>query len=184
MNDLHNNVQSSTRGITLLGIATMAIGVLILLAPLVVGMSIIYLLGVLVFIAGAIRFYWAFQAVGWEHRGMMFLVAALTLLCGIVMLTSPAFTAGIITILLVIYLLLDGLFEITAALRMRPHQGWGWLLLGGLISLLLGILLWHQFPLSGAWAIGVLLGIKLLMVGIIMITVGASIRTILPHSGA
>lgn len=184
MSDSRNHVQSSTRSITFLGIATMVIGVLILLAPLVVGMSIIYLLGVLVFVAGAIRFYWAFQAVGWEHRGMMFLVAALTLLCGIVMLTSPVFTAGLVTILLVIYLLLDGLFEITAALRMRPQQGWVWLMFGGVISILLGVLLWHQFPLSGAWAIGVLLGIKLLMVGIVMITLGTSIRTLLSHSNA
>lgn len=182
MNDINNQVESSGSNVTLLGIITVVLGVLVLLAPLVVGMSIIYLLGVLVFLAGAIRLYWAFQAVGWENRGMMFLIAALTLLCGIVMLTSPAFTAGLITIVLVIYLLLDGLFEIVAALRIRPQQGWGWLLFGGIISVLLGILLWQQFPLSGAWAIGVLLGIKLIMVGIIMITVGASIRTVLTHS--
>jgi uncharacterized membrane protein HdeD (DUF308 family) len=181
MNDYNNHHESNGSNIALLGIATVIIGILVLLAPLVVGMSIIYLLGVLLFVAGAIRLYWAFQAVSRENRGMMFLVAASMLLCGIVMLASPAFTAGIITIVLVIYLLLDGLFEIAAALRLRPRQGWGWLLVGGAISLLLGILLWQQFPLSGAWAIGVLLGIKLLIVGIIMITVGASVRSLLSN---
>jgi uncharacterized membrane protein HdeD (DUF308 family) len=179
MSDSYNHVESSGSNMTLLGIATVGLGVLVLLAPLVVGMSIIYLLGVLVFIAGAIRLYWAFQAVGLENRGMMYLVAALTLLCGIVMLASPTFTAGLITVVLVVYLLLDGLVEIAAALRIRPQQGWAWLLFGGMISILLGILLWQQFPLSGAWAIGVLLGIKLLIIGITMITVGASIRTAL-----
>jgi uncharacterized membrane protein HdeD (DUF308 family) len=184
MREINNHNESGGSNMTLLGMATVGLGVLVLLAPLVVGMSIIYLLGVLVFIAGAMRLYWAFQAIGLENRGMMFLVAALTLLCGIVMLASPAFTAGLITVVLVIYLLLDGLVEIAAAIRMRPRLGWGWLLFGGMISLLLGILLWQQFPLSGAWAIGVLLGIKLLIIGITMIAVGASISTVLLHPRA
>ena len=54
-------------------------------------------------------------------------------------------------ILLTIYLLVDGATEIATALKLRPESGWGWLMFGGALSVLLGLLIWQQFPLSGAW---------------------------------
>ena len=47
---------------------------------------------------------------------------------------------------------------------------------GGAISIVLGIMIWRQFPLSGVWAIGVLLGIKLLFGGMIMVSAGSTVR--------
>jgi len=51
------------------------------------------------------------------------------------------------------------------------------MLFGGIISILLGSMIWRQFPLSGAWAIGIMLGIKLFFVGLIMLTTGTAIRS-------
>jgi uncharacterized membrane protein HdeD (DUF308 family) len=74
---------------------------------------------------------------------------------------------------------LDGIVEIVAGIKRRPDVGWIWVLLGGIVSILLGVIIWRQFPLSGIWAIGILLGIKMLFVGIIMITVGSAVRSIM-----
>ena len=79
--------------------------------------------------------------------------------------------------MLVAYLLIDGIFEIIGALQIKPAEGWGWMLLGGSVSLILDIMLWGQFPLADMWAIGVLLGIKLALTGVIMITVGSTARS-------
>ena len=49
---------------------------------------------------------------------------------------------------------------------------------GGAISIVLGIMIWRQFPLSGVWAIGVLLGIKLLFGGMIMVAAGSTVRAV------
>jgi uncharacterized membrane protein HdeD (DUF308 family) len=51
-------------------------------------------------------------------------------------------------------------------------------LFGGVVSVLLGAMIWRQFPLSGAWAIGVVLGIKLLLIGAIMIAGGSAARSL------
>ena len=56
-------------------------------------------------------------------------------------------------------------------------MGRAWLLFGGIASILLGTMIWRQFPLSGTWAIGVLLGVKLLIVGTIMIAGGSAVRS-------
>jgi len=124
---------------------------------------------VLVLVGGIVRIVWAFQAGSLGKGLLLFAIGGLTLLCGIVLLAHPLFASGVLTILLALYFVLDGISEIAASVRLRPGSGWGWMLFGGIVSLCLGIIIWRQFPLSGVWAIGVLLGIKLFFVGLIML---------------
>jgi len=158
--------------IRLLGIVTIILGGMAIAAPLVAGVSIAVLVGLMVLVAGLARMMWAFQA-GSLGRGVLFFaIGVLTLLCGFALVTDPLLASGFLTIIVTVYLLADGFAEIAAAFRIRPVSGWGWLLMGGILSVLLGLMIWQQYPLSGAWAIGVMLGIKLLFVGIIMVSVG------------
>lgn len=56
--------------------------------------------------------------------------------------------------------------------------GSGWLVFGGIVSIILGVLIWAQYPLSGAWAMGILLGIKLFFVGLAMLAGGSAVRSL------
>ncbi len=76
------------------------------------------------------------------------------------------------------YFVLDGLFEIGASFRLRPGSGWMWMLFAGIVSILLGVMIWQQFPLSGVYPIGLLLGIKLFSVGLVMVTAGESVQAL------
>ena len=82
----------------------------------------------------------------------------------------------LLTVFIAAYLFADGIAEVVGALRLRREAGRTWLLFGGVVSVLLGAMIWRQFPLSGAWAIGVVLGIKLLLIGAIMIAGGSAAR--------
>jgi uncharacterized membrane protein HdeD (DUF308 family) len=62
------------------------------------------------------------------------------------------------------------------AFILKPGTGWGWLLFGGIVSILLGIIIWRQFPLSGVFAIGILFGIKLFFNGLLMVTGVAQVQ--------
>lgn len=161
----------------LFGIVTIVLGILAMAAPLVAGMSIALLVGFLVLAGGVVRMLWAFQAGSLGKGLLVFAIGLLTLLCGLALVTDPLLATGLLTIILAAYFLVDGAFEIAAAFQLRPASGWGWLLLGGVLSVVLGLMIWQQFPLSGAWAIGVLLGIKLLFVGVIMVSVDSSARS-------
>jgi uncharacterized membrane protein HdeD (DUF308 family) len=158
------------------GFVAIGLGILAILAPLAVGVSIVLLVGLLMIAGGLLRFSWAFRSksLGQDLFGLA--IAGLTLLCGVILVTDPIVGSGILTVLLTIYLLADGAIEVATAWRLRPASGWGWLMTGGVLSVLLGLLIWQQFPLSGAWAIGVLLGIKLLLVGMIMISLAPASR--------
>jgi uncharacterized membrane protein HdeD (DUF308 family) len=126
-------------------------------------------------VSGIGRMRWAFQF-GSLGRGLwMFVIGVLTLLCGIALLAHPLFASGVLTILLAVYFVADGISEIAAGFG-RMGDGGGWLLFGGIVSILLGAMIWAQYPLSGAWAMGTLLGIKLFFVGLTMIAGGSAVR--------
>jgi len=163
--------------ITLIGVVIIIFGVIAMAMPAFVGASVALLIGILVLLAGLSRLVWAFRARGGE-RVFLLLVGVLTTLAGILMIANPLFTGGVIAILLAVYFIADGVLEIMGGLRLRPGRGWGWLLFAGIVSVVLGILIWRQFPLSGLVAVGVLLGIKLLMVGFLMTTVGSAVKTL------
>jgi uncharacterized membrane protein HdeD (DUF308 family) len=63
----------------------------------------------------------------------------------------------------------------------RPEQGWGWLVTSGVVSVLLAVMIWGQFPLSGAWAVGTLVGVRLLMSGIVLIGIGSMVGKVTKH---
>lgn len=161
---------------TTFGVIAIILGMLAMLAPGLAGLSVALLLGIIVLAAGIVRIFWAFQA-GTFGKGLVgFVIGGLTLLCGILLIANPLFASGMLTILLAIYFICDGIFEIVAAIQCKPMEGWGWLLFGGIVSVLLGLMIWAQYPLAGAWAMGILIGIKLFMVGLIMVTGGAVAR--------
>ena len=89
-----------------------------------------------------------------------------------------------ITLILVAYLVATGLFEIITAFQIRPAPGWGWELFNGIVTLLLGIMLWRQFPLSGAWAVGVLFGIKMIFSGWAFVFIGRAVKLAAQNSEA
>ena len=133
------------------------------------------IVGVFVVAGGIVRMIWAFKAGSLGKGLLMFAIGGLTLLCGLALVANPLFGTGFLTIVLAAYFVIDGIFETVGGSRLRPEPGWGWMLFGGIVSILFGLMIWAQFPLSGAWAIGILLGIKLFFVGLIMVTGGSSV---------
>ena len=183
MNDRADAAKAGGSKMTILGVIAIILGILAMLAPGLAGMSVLILVGVLVLIGGIVRIIWAFQAGSLGKGLLMLAIGGLTLLCGIVLLAHPLFASGVLTILLALYFVLDGISEIVAGVRLRPGSGWGWILFAGIVSILLGIMIWGQYPLSGMWAIGILLGIKLFFVGLIMVMGGSAVHSMANRLG-
>jgi len=81
------------------------------------------------------------------------------------------------------YLLADGIFGALLAFQFRPEQGWGWMLFSAAMAGLLGVLLLKEWPLSGLWAIGTLVGINMLFAGFAMISIGSAARKLVKKLG-
>jgi uncharacterized membrane protein HdeD (DUF308 family) len=178
MNELREAASTGGKRVTVLGAIVIILGIFALMAPGLTGISIVFLLGTLVAASGIIRIVWAFQAGSFGRGLLMFAIGGLTLLCGIALIANPLLGSAMLTFMLTAYFIFDGIAEIAAGVRLRPEAGWGWMLFGGIVSILLGIVIWAQFPLSGAWAIGILLGIKMFFIGLIMVTGGSAVRSL------
>ena len=145
-------------------------------SPLFAGTYVAIMVGILVLLGGVAQTIYAFQAKSFGAGALALLLGLLTVGCGGVMIAHPLVGLRWLTILLICYFVAEGLCEILASFQMRPISGWGWMLFSGAISLVLGIMLWRQWPSSEVWAIGLLVGIKLLLLGWTMIAVGGVTR--------
>lgn len=168
------NAAGTGRRFTVMGVLVIILGMLAMLLPMLTGWSIAMLLGGLMVGGGIVRLISMFHAGGLGKGLFQFLVAVLTILCGGALIANPLFAAEVLTMLLMLYFILDGIFELGIGLKARPVCGW--LIFSGIISLLLGVMIWSQRPLSGFWVLGIFLGIKLFFVGLTMITTGSVIR--------
>lgn len=148
-----------------LGILMVILGVLVIGAPGVTGIAVGLLLGWILMIGGIAHGVHAFMAQGW--RGFLFelLSGILYLVVGVMLVADPLGGVLALTVLLAVFLVVEGIFKIITALRSRPLNGWIWLLMSGVASVILGGLIWAQWPISGLWAIGLLVGIYLLFSG-------------------
>lgn len=122
-------------------------------------------LGWLMILAGVTQSLHAF----WKERGwggffIDALMGILYLVVGFMVVGNPTATAVTLTLLIGMFLMFEGLFRIFTAISVRyPNRGW--LLLNGVVSLLLGLMIWRQWPLSGLWVIGLFVGIQMILNG-------------------
>ncbi|HSN83849.1 MAG TPA: HdeD family acid-resistance protein [Polyangiales bacterium] len=159
------------------GILTVIAGFLALVAPLVAGLSIAIAVGVLLILAGVSRLFLAFRMGSFGHGLLVFVIGLLSIVAGGYMLGRPGMALATLTIFLAAYFVVEGAFEIIWAFRLRPIKGWGWTLFSGIVALALGIMIWRQFPVSGVWAVGTLVGVSLIFGGASLASVCGAARS-------
>lgn len=147
-----------------IGIILIIIGVLAIAAPFVATFASVVALGWLLIIAGVAQLLFTFSARQSSDFLLHSLIALFTLLIGILMVTHPTTTAMTLTILLAAFFFTLGLFRIYSALLLR-FSNWGWVLVGGIIAIILGILILVHWPSSALWVIGLFIGIDLVFTG-------------------
>lgn len=148
------------------GILLIILGIVALGDAVLVTFISMFIFGWVLLIAGVVE---AVQAIrhrkaGPGHLLLHVLNAVLGIVVGTMLLRNSLAGALIITLLLAAYFTVAGVFRIVAALAMRI-PGWGWALASGIITLILGILVWARWPLSGLWVIGLFIGIDLIIAG-------------------
>jgi uncharacterized membrane protein HdeD (DUF308 family) len=148
-----------------LGIALIITGFAAIVFPFLATVAAKTLLGWLFLIGGIVMVIHAFQAPAWQGFLWSLLVGILYVVAGGYLAFFPL--TGLLTLafLLVILFAVEGVFEIIMAFRVRPHEGWGFMLLSGIAALAVAVLIALDLPSSATWALGLLVGINLLFSG-------------------
>src|SRR6266446_7040856 len=127
-------------------------------------------------IVGLITTFWARHAPGFWWS---LLSAVLAIAAGIVLLGWPVRGAVSLTLLLIVFFIIEGVLSIMYALEHKKELSgrWGWMLISGIIDLILAAIIWGGLPGTAEWALGLLVGINMLFGGSAMIAMALHART-------
>lgn len=168
----------SSGWLTALGVILIIGGLALLVAPMVGGLVVTTWIAAVFIVAGVFQIIHAFQARGWRSGLWQGLSGLIYLIGGLLAFFNPLAGAVALTIVLAITFLVDGIVRITLAVTSRPMNHWGWVLLGGIISLLVGIYI--LFVIGSAPAslaiLGIFAGISFLFEGFAFLQLGLAGR--------
>jgi uncharacterized membrane protein HdeD (DUF308 family) len=149
-----------------LGIFLLLAGMAAILFPLLSTIATKIMLGWIFLVSGFLMLIHAFSIKQWRGFLVGLLLGLLYVVAGGWLAFFPFTGIITLTLLLAALFVVEGALEVVMAVRVRPHEGWVWLLLSGLIAVAVGVLIAVELPSSAAWAIGLLAGINLISTGI------------------
>lgn len=163
------------------GIIITVLGILAVVWPQISSTAVDVYVGVLFFLAGAAGLGLMFFAPTVSSFLWSLLTAALSLLVGILLLWHPVEGVVSLTLLLIAFFIVEGIFQIAGSINYREvfPESWGWLLVSGIIDLILAALLISGWPGTASWALGLIVGINLISSGIAIIIVAFQARSVI-----
>jgi uncharacterized membrane protein HdeD (DUF308 family) len=165
-----------------LGVALIVVGLAAVAMAVEATLATMVVLGVLLLIGAGVEFASAIWARRWQGLLLHVLVGAVYAVLGFLVLSRPLMAAEALTLLFAALLLVGGIFRVAIAVGVRFYN-WGWAVVGGLISIALGVMIWQQWPESGLWVIGLLVGIDMLFNGWMWVVLGLTVRQLPDPAG-
>lgn len=164
-------------GLLLLGIALIIVGVVAISSAFIATLATVIFFGILLLVGAFFQVVSAFLGRCWRGFFLHLLGGVLYLIVGLFMLANPVEAALALTLLVAAGLLVGGILRIIISVVER-FDGWGWVLLNGIIAVILGAAIWRQWPLSGVWVIGLFVGIEMLFSGLSWVMLALAVRSI------
>jgi uncharacterized membrane protein HdeD (DUF308 family) len=159
------------------GIVMMVLGFLAVALPNIATLAIEILVGWLFFVAGIFRALWVWRSRRAPGFAWSLLAAVLSIVLGLILIFRPLAGVLTLTMVLVAFFIVEGIASIVGAIEHRRHlRSWGWVLFSGVVDLLLAYLIWQGWPSSAGWAIGLLVGVNMLFLGLSLIMTALSAR--------
>jgi uncharacterized membrane protein HdeD (DUF308 family) len=127
--------------------------------------------------AGITQIVSSFWAGKWSGMLIHMLIGVLYAVVGYMVVDAPVISMVLITKFIAIFLIVVGAFRIISALVVR-FQDWGWTLLNGGVTLLLGIIINRQLPEAALWVIGLFVGVEMLFNGWAWVMLALGLRAV------
>lgn len=140
-------------------------GLLALLFPLIASTGFVVVLGWLLIISGIVQAVSLIGATQVPYFWLQLVTVALEMIVGFLLVSNPEAGVVAVTFLMLVLFLVGGMARLVFSLMIRPMPDWGWMLLGGIISIFCAAVLIASLPEAAAWLLGLLLGIHLIAAG-------------------
>lgn len=159
-----NQIKKNSSWYMTLGIGLVILGSLAILFSFISTIVSVVYLGIFIIILGIFEAVKAFKINLWANFFLHLFLSILYIVCGLFITINPTASALSITFLLAIFFVVTGILRIIFGLAKHvPHRIW--LVINGIVTLLLGLLIWYEWPYSGLWVIGTFIGIDTIFTG-------------------
>jgi uncharacterized membrane protein HdeD (DUF308 family) len=162
----------------LFGLISLVGGIFALVNPFAATLAATLMAGWVFAILGVLQIIQAFQVQGWGGFIWALLFGILTLVVGGSLIFNPLAGMISLTLLVAVLFLATGVVKIMYAISLRPVTGWGWVLVSGIVSAVLGIMILADFPASAASILGILLGVELISNGVLFLFIAMGLRNL------
>jgi uncharacterized membrane protein HdeD (DUF308 family) len=159
------------------GVLMVVAGVLALVYPLLASVAMVYLLAWILIISGVLQGIGLIGARDVPHYWLQLISVVLAIIIGVLLLNQPESGLLVMTVLLIVFFMVEGISKIIFALTIRPFPNWGWVLASGLVGIVLAVYLWANMPIASEWVLGILLGIMLVSEGAALAYLAWKVRT-------
>jgi uncharacterized membrane protein HdeD (DUF308 family) len=171
-----NVVRQASTSSTLWGVLLIIFGMLAVGSPFVAAVAVNAAIAWLIALAGVVHLLVAFYARGAGSLIWKLLVGAAYVFLGVYLIMQPAIGVALLTLLLSSLFLIEGILHIVLFFQIRSVGGSSWILVDGIITLVLGLMIYMQWPASSAWAIGTLVGVSMIMSGVARVMLSLAVR--------
>jgi len=169
-------VRSASTMSILWGVSLIILGVLAVGSPFIAAIAVTAIVAWLIVLAGVVHLAVAFHTREAGSRIWRVLVGLAYIVFGGYLIARPAVGVASLTLVLASLFLVEGILNIALFFKVRSAQGSSWFLIDGIITLLLGLLIYRQWPSSSAWAIGTLVGVSLIISGVTRVMLSLAVR--------
>lgn len=168
-------IKSSRSAVLFEGFIFVILGILAIIAPIASTIATEIIVGWLLILGGCIQSYRSFKER--ENKGfyLSLISSILYIGIGIIFLLFPVLGIITLTLILIFFFLLEGIMKIILAFKVKPLYNWAWVLLSGIVSVIMGIIIWSGWPGTASWVLGLLIGINMLFLGSTLIALGYNI---------
>jgi uncharacterized membrane protein HdeD (DUF308 family) len=163
-----------------LGLGLCVLGICALGSVFITTLATILFIGILLVGGGVVQLATAVLARTGRAFFVHVLVGILYLVLGALMIEQPEKMARGLTLMIAAAFLVGGLFRIVFSLGSEHFPGWAWVLGNGIVTLLMGVLIWREWPESAVWVIGLFVGIDLLSAGATWVLLALALRRTRP----
>jgi len=140
-------------------------GILALVYPIASSFAVVFLFGWLLIISGVVQGISLLDARNVPHFWLQLVSIVLSVIVGVLLIRHRGEGMLALTLLLLVYFMVEGISKVIFALTIRPFPNWGWVLASGVVGILVALYLWASLPVTALWLLGVLLGIQLICEG-------------------
>jgi uncharacterized membrane protein HdeD (DUF308 family) len=176
---IKNSLNAHWKFFLIEGIVLIILGLIAVCVPPLATVTVEILIGWLILLSGVLGLVMTFQTRGSPGFGWSLLSAVVGILVGIILLIWPLSGVFSLTVMLTVFLMLEGIVSIMYALAHRREKSsrWEMMLISGIVDLILAGLILAGLPGTAAWAIGLIVGVNLFFGGVALVALALQARS-------